>query len=144
MSDVSQVHRPERQESARMEEEEVEESPYIMKVVEEFVHIKEEQEEHFITVENPNIEEQQRPHPFKEEDPPYVKVEVVDIPKWSGEPVKGEYGGPSEASRGAETPSGSSSSSKEGFQADNLTARPSESDDFTSYSVFYTQTTHSR
>ncbi|XP_057712208.1 zinc finger protein 37-like [Corythoichthys intestinalis] len=132
MSDISQVHRPERQESASMEGEEAEED--IKKVEEEFVHIKEEQEEYFIRVENPRIEEQQQPHPLEEEDPPYVKMEVVEIPKWIGEPMKGQDGGPSEASLGAEPISGSSS--KEGFQADNLIARPSESDDFTSRSLF--------
>ncbi|XP_057680025.1 zinc finger protein 79-like isoform X4 [Corythoichthys intestinalis] len=52
------------------------------------------------------------------------------------EMARGEDGGLSEASRGAERPSGSSSSSKEGFQADNLIARPSESDAFTSHSLF--------
>ncbi|XP_057710213.1 uncharacterized protein LOC130928036 isoform X2 [Corythoichthys intestinalis] len=135
MSDVSHAHRPERLESARMEL--AEESPYIKKLEEEFVHIKEEQEEYFIRVENPHIEEQQQPDPLKkdEEDPPYVKVELVNIPKWTGEPLKGEDGGPSEGSRGAEPPNGSSCS-KEGSQADNLIARPSESDDFTSHSLF--------
>ncbi|XP_057710084.1 uncharacterized protein LOC130927952 [Corythoichthys intestinalis] len=132
MSDVSQAIRPERQDSPRMEEE----SPYIKTVEEEFGHIKEEQEEYFIRLQNPHIEEQQQPDPLKkeEEDPPYVKMEVVDIPKWTDEPLKGEDGGPSEASRGAELLSGSSS---KGFQADNLIARPSESDDFTSHSLFY-------
>ncbi|XP_057709987.1 uncharacterized protein LOC130927896 [Corythoichthys intestinalis] len=136
MSDVSQAHRPERLESARMEE--AEESPYIRKVEEEFVHIKEEQEEYFITLQNPQIKEQQQPHPLKkeEEDPPYVIVEVVNIPKWTSEPLKGEDGGPSEASSGTEPPNGSISSSKDGSQADNLLARPSESDDFTSHSLF--------
>ncbi|XP_057709915.1 uncharacterized protein LOC130927844 isoform X2 [Corythoichthys intestinalis] len=112
-----------------------EESPYTKKLEEEFVHIKEEQE-YFIRVENPHIEEQQQPHPLKkeEEDPPYVKVEVVDIPNWSDEPLMGEDGGLSEASRGADLLSGSGS--KEGFQADNLIARPSESDDFTSGLLF--------
>ncbi|XP_057685149.1 chromo domain-containing protein cec-1-like [Corythoichthys intestinalis] len=139
MSDVSQLHHPECQESARMEdEEEEEESTYVKKVEEEFVHIKEEQEEYFTRVENPHIEEQQQPHPLKkeEEDPPYVKVEVVDIPKWTEETFKGEDEGLSEASRGEEPPSGSSSSSKEGFQADNLIARPSERDNFTSRLLF--------
>ncbi|XP_057676547.1 zinc finger protein 35-like isoform X3 [Corythoichthys intestinalis] len=131
MSDVSQAQR---QESARMEEE----SPYIKKVEEEFVHIKEEQEEYFIRLQNPHIEEQQQPPPLKkEEDPQYVKVEVVYIPKWTGESFKGEDGGPSEVSRGTEPPNGSSSnSSKERSQAANLIARPSESDDFTSHSLF--------
>ncbi|XP_057711061.1 uncharacterized protein LOC130928464 isoform X2 [Corythoichthys intestinalis] len=131
MSDVSHVHPPERLESARLEEE----SPYIKKEEEEFVHIKEEQEEYFIRLQNPHIEEQQQPDPLKkeEEDPPYVKVEVVDIPKWTDEPLKGEDGGPSEASRRAELLSGDSS---KGFQADNLIAQPSESDDFTSHSLF--------
>ncbi|XP_057676126.1 uncharacterized protein LOC130906159 isoform X2 [Corythoichthys intestinalis] len=130
---VSQVHRPEHQESACMEEEEEEESPYVEKVEVEFVHIK----KYFIGVENPHIEEQQRPHPLKKEEdnPPYVKVEVVDIPKWTDETLMGEDEGPSEASTGAEPLSGSSSS-KEGFQADNLIARPSENEDFTSHSVF--------
>ncbi|XP_057710262.1 uncharacterized protein LOC130928063 isoform X4 [Corythoichthys intestinalis] len=134
MSDVSQAHRPERQESPRMEEE----LPYIKKVEEEFVHIKEEQEEYFIRVVNPHIEEQQQPQPLKkeEEDPPYVKVVVVDIPKWTDEPLKGEDGGVKEASRGTEPQNGSNSSSKEGSQADNLIARPSESDNFTSHSLF--------
>ncbi|XP_057710184.1 uncharacterized protein LOC130928022 isoform X3 [Corythoichthys intestinalis] len=138
MSDFSHAHRPERLESARMEV--AEESPYIKKLGEEFVHIKEEQEEYFIRVENPHIEEQQQPHPpleKDEEDPSYIKVELVNIPKWTGEPLKGEDGGPSEASRGAEPPNGSSSCSKEGSQADNLIAPPSESDDFTSHSLFY-------
>ncbi|XP_057710010.1 zinc finger protein 771-like [Corythoichthys intestinalis] len=125
MSDVSQAHHPECQESPRIEEE--------------FVHIKEDQEEYFNRVENPHIEEQQQPHPLEKEgeDHPNVKVEVVDIPKWTDEPLKGEDGGPSEASRRAEPPSGSSSSSssKEGSQADNLIARPSESDNFTSHSL---------
>ncbi|XP_057710179.1 uncharacterized protein LOC130928020 isoform X4 [Corythoichthys intestinalis] len=136
MSDVSQVHHPERLEPARMEV--VEESPYIKKLEEEFVHIKEEQEEYFIRVENPHIEEQQEPHPLKkeEEDPPLVKVEVVSIPKWTSEPLTDEDGGPSEASRGTEPPNGSNSRSKEGSQADNLLARTSESDDFTSHSLF--------
>ncbi|XP_057709611.1 uncharacterized protein LOC130927674 isoform X5 [Corythoichthys intestinalis] len=134
MSDISQAHHPERLESARMEV--AEESPYIIKLEEEFVHIKEEQEEYFMRVENPHIEEQQQPHPLKkeEEDPPYVKVEVVNIPKWTSEPLKDKDGGPSEASRGKEPPN--SSRSKEGYQADNLIARPSESDDFTSHSLF--------
>ncbi|XP_057711207.1 zinc finger protein 79-like [Corythoichthys intestinalis] len=133
---VSQAHRPERLESARMEE--AEESPYIKKVEEEFVHIKEEQEEYFIRLQNPHIKEQQQPHPLKKEeaDPPYVKVEVVNIPKWTSEPLKGEDGGPSEASSWTEPPNDSSGSSKEGSQADNLIARPSESDDFTSHSLF--------
>ncbi|XP_057709609.1 uncharacterized protein LOC130927674 isoform X3 [Corythoichthys intestinalis] len=137
MSDISQAHHPERLESARMEV--AEESPYIIKLEEEFVHIKEEQEEYFMRVENPHIEEQQQPHPLKkeEEDPPYVKVEVVNIPKWTSEPLKDKDGGPSEASRGKEPPN--SSRSKEGYQADNLIARPSESDDFTSHSLFYTR-----
>ncbi|XP_057710250.1 uncharacterized protein LOC130928057 isoform X3 [Corythoichthys intestinalis] len=132
MSDVSQGRRPERQESPRMEEE----SPSREKVKEEFVHIKEEQEDYFTSLQNPHIEEQQQSQPLKkeEEDPPYVKVEVVNLPKWTGEPLKGEDGGPSEASRGAELLSGSSS--KEGFQADNLIARPSESEDFTTHSLF--------
>ncbi|XP_057685143.1 zinc finger protein 771-like [Corythoichthys intestinalis] len=135
LQDVSQVHRPERQECARMKEEEKEESPYVKNVEEELVHIK---EEYFIRVANPHIEEQQQPRPLKKEEnnPRYVKVEVVNIPKWTDESLKGEDGGPSEASRGAEPPNGSSSSSKEGFQADNLIARPSESDDFTSRSLF--------
>ncbi|XP_057710231.1 uncharacterized protein LOC130928046 isoform X4 [Corythoichthys intestinalis] len=137
MSDVSQAHRPEHLESARMEE--AEDSPYIKKVEEKFVHIKEEQEEFLIRLQDPHIKEQQQPHPLKkeEEDPPYVKVEVVDIPKWTVEPLKGEDGGPSDASRGAELSNGSSSSSKEGSQADNLIARPSDCDDFTSHSLFY-------
>ncbi|XP_057711999.1 uncharacterized protein LOC130929087 isoform X3 [Corythoichthys intestinalis] len=132
ISDVSEAHRPERQESPRMEEE----SPYI-KVEEEFVHVKEEQEEYFIRLQNLHIEEQQQSDPLKkeEEDLPYVKVEVVDIPKWTVEPLKGESGGPGEASRAAEPPNGSSTS-KEGSQADNLIARPSESDEFTSHSLF--------
>ncbi|XP_057710224.1 uncharacterized protein LOC130928042 isoform X3 [Corythoichthys intestinalis] len=136
-SDVSQAHRPECQESPRMEEE----LPYIKKVEEEFIHIKEEQEEYFFRVGNPHIEEQQQPHPLKkeEEDPPYVKVEVVNTPKWTSEHLKGEDGGPSEASSWTEPPNGSSSSSKEGSQADNLIARPSESDDFTSHSLSYGQ-----
>ncbi|XP_057683625.1 uncharacterized protein LOC130910394 isoform X3 [Corythoichthys intestinalis] len=137
MSGVSQVHRPERPESAHMEEEEEEEeeSPYIKKVEEEIAHIK---EEYFIRVDNPHIEEQQQPHPLKkeEEDPLYVKVKVVDIPKWTDETLKGEDGGPSEASGGAEPPSGTSSRSIEGSQADNLIPRPSESEDFTSHSLF--------
>ncbi|XP_057711197.1 uncharacterized protein LOC130928531 isoform X3 [Corythoichthys intestinalis] len=139
MSDVSQVHRPERQECARMKEEEEEESPCVKNVEEELVHIK---EEYFIRVENPHIEEQQQLHPLKkeEDDPLYVKVEVVDIQKWTDGNLKGEDGGPSEASRGAELLSGSSS--KEGFQADNLIPRPSESDDFTSFSMFYFTATH--
>ncbi|XP_057710246.1 uncharacterized protein LOC130928055 isoform X3 [Corythoichthys intestinalis] len=134
MSDVSQAQRPERQESPGMEAE----SPYINKVEEEFVHIKEEQEEYFNRVVNPHVEEQQQPHPLKKEaeDPPYVKVEVVDIPKWTDEPLKGEDGGVSEASRGTEPQNISNSSSKEGSQADNLIAQPSASDDFTSLSLF--------
>ncbi|XP_057711241.1 uncharacterized protein LOC130928557 isoform X4 [Corythoichthys intestinalis] len=137
LKDVSQVHRPERQESPRMEEE----LPYIKKVGEKFVHIKEEQEEYFIRVVNPYIEEQQQPHSLKkeeeEEDPPYVKVKVVDMPEWTDEPLKGEDGGESEASRGKEPQNGSNSSSKERSQADNLIAQPSESDDFTSHSLFF-------
>ncbi|XP_057711212.1 uncharacterized protein LOC130928539 isoform X3 [Corythoichthys intestinalis] len=137
MSVVSQAHRPEHLESARMEE--AEDSPYIKKVEEKFVHIKEKQEEYLIRLQNPHIKEQQQPHPLKkeEEDPPYVKVEVVDIPKWTSEPLKGEDGRPSEASRGTEPLNGSNSSSKEGSRADNLLARPSNSDDFTSRSLFY-------
>ncbi|XP_057712015.1 histone H3.v1-like isoform X2 [Corythoichthys intestinalis] len=134
MSDVS--HCTESKESARMEEEEEEESPYIKKAEEEFVHIKEEQEEYFIKDENPHIEQKQQPHPLKkeEEDLPYVKVEVGDIPKWTGEPLK--CGDLSEASKEAERPSGSSSSSTEGANTDNLIAQPSESDDPTSRSLF--------
>ncbi|XP_057710017.1 uncharacterized protein LOC130927912 isoform X3 [Corythoichthys intestinalis] len=129
MSDVSQTNRPKSQESTRMEEEEEEASLYVKKMVEKFVHIKEEPEEYFIRVENPHILEQQQPHPLKkeEEDPPYVKVVVVDIPKWIGDPLMGEDSGPNEAS----------SSSSKGFQADYLFARPSESDDFTSHSLFH-------
>ncbi|XP_057711739.1 uncharacterized protein LOC130928931 isoform X3 [Corythoichthys intestinalis] len=133
MADNSQAQGPQCQESARIKEEEkVEESPYIKKVGDRFVQIKEEQEE------NPHIEDQKQPHPVKkeevEEDPPYVKVELVDIPKWTDEPLKGEDGGPSVPNERAEPPRGSNSSSKEGFQAD---ARPSDSDDTTSHSRFY-------
>ncbi|XP_057712030.1 cilia- and flagella-associated protein 251-like isoform X2 [Corythoichthys intestinalis] len=137
MSDVSEEHRPKRQGFAGMEEDEKEESLYVKKVEDEFVHIKEEQEEYLIRMEHHHIEEHQQPHPLKkeEEDPPYVKVEVVDIPEWTGQPLKGEDGSQSEASRGPEPQSGSSNT-KEGFQADNLIARPSESDDFTSHSLF--------
>ncbi|XP_057685110.1 involucrin-like isoform X2 [Corythoichthys intestinalis] len=133
--DASQAHCPERQESARIGEEEEEESQFIKKEEEEFVHIKDEWDEYFIRVENPYIEEQQQPNVLKmEEDPPYVKVEVVDIPKWSGEPLK--CCGPSEANREAEPPSGSSSSSTERSEADILFAQPSDSDDATSHSLF--------
>ncbi|XP_057709776.1 cilia- and flagella-associated protein 251-like isoform X3 [Corythoichthys intestinalis] len=145
MSDVGEAHRPGCQESARTEEEEEEkeeESLHVKKLVEESVHVKEEQKDYFIRVENPHIEEQQQPHPLKNEDPPYVKMEVMDIPMWTGEPLKGKDGGLSEASRGAEPSSASSSSSKEGFQTDKLFARPSESDDNTSHSLFYISQAH--
>ncbi|XP_057675225.1 uncharacterized protein LOC130905657 isoform X6 [Corythoichthys intestinalis] len=142
MSDANQAHRPELQESPRMEEKE-EESPYV-KVEEEFVLIKEERKEYLITVENPHIEEKQQSHPLKkeEEDPSYVKDEVVDVPEWTCEPLKGEDGGPSDASRGAKSPSGGSSSSTEGSQIDNLITQPSESDNATSHSLFYVSQVH--
>ncbi|XP_057682231.1 uncharacterized protein LOC130909582 isoform X4 [Corythoichthys intestinalis] len=68
-----QLHHPDV--SARIKQEE-EDLPYI----------KEEQEEHFITVSNSHIEEQHRQPSLKkeEEDPPYVKEEV-DITNLTGE-----------------------------------------------------------
>ncbi|XP_057685205.1 uncharacterized protein LOC130911339 isoform X2 [Corythoichthys intestinalis] len=140
MTDVSQAHcpaLPKRQGSARIEEDEEEESPYMKKEEEVYVHIKEEQEEYFIPVENTHIEEQQKRYPLikEEADPPYVKVEVIDVSKWTGESLKGEDAGPSQASRGAEPTSGGSSSLKEGSQAD-LMVQSSESDDATSHSLF--------
>ncbi|XP_057681693.1 piggyBac transposable element-derived protein 4-like isoform X1 [Corythoichthys intestinalis] len=88
LEDESQAHRPERQETFRIKEEE--DSPYIKLEGEEFLHIKAEEEEfvhmkeeeHFFTVGNSHIEEQHQHQPLKkkEEDPPYV-TEEADITK---------------------------------------------------------------
>ncbi|XP_077482217.1 uncharacterized protein LOC144092924 [Stigmatopora argus] len=124
MKDVNQAHRTEHQESAPMKDEDNE----------DFLCIKEEQMEHFITVGKRHNEEEQRPRIKVEEVPLYVKEEGVYVPMCTVEPLKGEDEGPSQASRGAEPPSGSSSTER--FQADNLMAPPPDSRNTTSHLQF--------
>ncbi|XP_077598015.1 uncharacterized protein LOC144213434 isoform X7 [Stigmatopora nigra] len=117
--DASQVHCPERQESAPMVEEENE----------ELVRIIEEEQEYFITVGKFHIEEQQRLLIKVEEVPLYIKEEGVDVPVCTFESLGNEDEGPSEAS----SEPLSCSTSTESFQAENLMPPPPVSRDTSSH-----------
>ncbi|XP_077445270.1 uncharacterized protein LOC144065906 isoform X2 [Stigmatopora argus] len=121
LEDVSQAHRPQRQESAPV----VKEENY------EFERIKEEQHEYFITVGKPHIEKHQRILIKVEEDPLYVKEEGMDVPIRTVEPLRSEDKDPGEASRGAEPSSGSSLT--ENSQAGTLIVPPIDNNDTTSH-----------
>ncbi|XP_077598021.1 uncharacterized protein LOC144213436 isoform X5 [Stigmatopora nigra] len=117
--DASQVHCPERQESAPMVKEENE----------ELVRIIEEEQEYFITVGKFHIEEQQRLLIKVEEVPLYIKEEGVDVPVCTFESLGNEDEGPSEAS----SEPLSCSTSTESFQAENLMPPPPVSRDTSSH-----------
>ncbi|XP_057709753.1 uncharacterized protein LOC130927768 [Corythoichthys intestinalis] len=143
---VSQAHYPEHPESARIKDEE-EGSPSI-KDEEEFVYIKgfrgylgaerQEPESPGVKedVELPQIKEEEEPEPCQQKQLPIKKEEEEEkhITRSNGEPLKSEDG-PSEAGRGAEPPSGCSSSSTEGLQAD-IFITPSNRSGTTSHSPY--------
>ncbi|XP_057702825.1 oocyte zinc finger protein XlCOF6-like isoform X2 [Corythoichthys intestinalis] len=118
--DVSKEHHPERQESFHIKKEEEE----------EFLHI----QEIFIQVQHPHVEEESQPPRVKkeEEESPLIKEEQKDITSLSGVHLKSEDE--------AEPPSSSSTGDGDhcgGSPADDLVELVSDSDQATSHSSDY-------